>query len=147
MSKIETINKLHDEAMEFAEKAFSQQRKKEIEASVQSFSKAFEIEKKAAMLLANDFDIEPTRAVLFKGAANLAFNGELYREAEKMASFALAGNPSEEIAAELRELINLIKIRTTENSPIDKYLHLPENLKREVADFIEFLTTKYNAAA
>ncbi len=54
------------------------------------------------MLLVNDYDLESTRSILFKGAACLAINAEMYRAAEQMIGHALSGNPLTEIADELK---------------------------------------------
>ncbi|OAD22641.1 hypothetical protein THIOM_001545 [Candidatus Thiomargarita nelsonii] len=68
----------------------------------------------AAMLLLNDYEIEPTRSVLFRSAACLALDFDDYREAERMIAFGLSGNPPLEILEELRELlISHIPIRPT----------------------------------
>jgi hypothetical protein len=62
--------------------------------NVKQFSyHAFEYERKAAMLLLNDYDVEPTRSVLFRSAASLALNFGDYREAERMIALGLLGNP------------------------------------------------------
>ena len=51
---------------------------------------------------------EPTRSVLHRSAASLAFRCGEYREAERLIARALLGNPPEEIADELRRLNNKI---------------------------------------
>jgi phage-related minor tail protein len=89
-----------------------------------------------------DFEIEPTRSVLFKSAATLALKGNLYREAEKMASFGLAGNPPEEVASELRMVLS--NVASFQDKTINNFQELPSDLQKEVIDFIEFLLAKYN---
>ncbi len=49
-------------------------------------------------------EAEPTRSVLFRSAAQLAFNYGEIREAEQLLSAALAGNPPGDILLELRTL-------------------------------------------
>ena len=102
------LRSLHDEAMDLAESAaLSKMRKNEEEAS-RLFRKAFELEREAALLCADDLDLEPTRSVLLRSAASLAMDcGEL-REAERLISLALSGNPPEEIAEELRDLLEQV---------------------------------------
>jgi hypothetical protein len=65
---------------------------------------AFEKEKEAAWLLFHKLEAEPTRSVLFRSAAQLAFNCGKIREAERLIAAALAGNPPYEILHQLRLL-------------------------------------------
>jgi hypothetical protein len=66
---------------------------------------AFAKERAAADLTANQLDLEPTRSVLHRSAAVLAIEcGEL-RDAERLIGHALAGNPPQDIADELRDLL------------------------------------------
>jgi hypothetical protein len=48
---------------------------------------------------------EPTRSVLHRSAATLALDCGEYREAERLVATALAGNPPEPIANELRDVL------------------------------------------
>lgn len=68
--------------------------------------KAFTLERKAALLC--PADLEPTRSVLHRSAATLAFQCKRYRDAEQLVAAGLAGDPPEEIANELRELMEQI---------------------------------------
>jgi hypothetical protein len=113
MKKSDQVNELHEKAMKIAQAAFVARMQGELENVKQLSSQAFEYERKAAMLLLNDFDIEPTRSVLFRSAASLALNFKDYREAERMIALGLLGNPPPEILEELRELfISNIPVQT-----------------------------------
>lgn len=72
------------------------------------FRSAFEREFKAAGLVAPRIDFEPTRSVLHRSAAALALEFDDYRSAEKLIAIALAGEPPEEIAEELRNLLEQV---------------------------------------
>jgi hypothetical protein len=65
---------------------------------------AFEQERSAANLVADQLDFEPTRSVLHRSAASLAVECCQLREAERLIGRALAGNPPPDIADELRDL-------------------------------------------
>ena len=104
MTKSDQVNELHSKSMEIAQSAFVARIKGELEKVKEFSKKAFQYEREAAMLLLNDYDIEPTRSVLFRSAASLALNFENYREAERMIAFGLSGNPPQDILEELREL-------------------------------------------
>lgn len=152
MNKITQVNNLHEQAMNLAEEVYLAQRKKDTETAEKWAKKSFELEKKAAMLLVNDYDVEPTRSVLFKGAACLAFNAKLYREAEQMIGFALTGNPPVEIGEELRNL--LLEIHTQKQTIslkdqllVNELYKLPKELQKQVKDFIDFLVYKQSKRA
>jgi hypothetical protein len=59
----------------------------------------------AADLVADRQDLESTRAVLHRSAAVLALECSELREAERLIGRALAGNPPNDIADELRDLL------------------------------------------
>jgi hypothetical protein len=72
------------------------------------FRKAYELEAQAAAAFASRVDAEPTRSVLFRSAATLALDCKLLPEAEKLVCTALSGNPQDDIADELRDLLEQI---------------------------------------
>ena len=152
MNKSHQVNQFHQEAMNIAEEVFLAQRKKDTAAVKKWASAAFELEKKAAMLLVNDYDVEPTRSVLFKSAACLAINAQLYREAEQMIGFALSGNPPSEIRLALKNL--LVEIPTPQLTTYSKdeslthqIYQLPKDLRQMAKDFIDFLVYKQSKRA
>ena len=102
------IDELHNKAMELADEAYFAKKKHALEQAQSKYLAAFEYEKAAAMLLVNDYSVEPTRSVLFRSAACLLLNlpyptEQEFRQAEKMVAYGLSGNPPEEIAEELRQ--------------------------------------------
>jgi len=101
------VRELHERAMEYADLALiSRMNGDEIKAKEQ-FNLALKLEAEAAFTF-KDRNVEPTRSVLFRSAASLAFQGGAIREAEQLAAYGLAGNPPNEIANELRELLDKI---------------------------------------
>jgi len=104
---MDEITKLHSEAMEVAERAYSERFAQRYEDACRLFQEAFEKEHKAADLVADKLELEPTRSVLHRSAASLAIKCNDTREAEKLIARALVGNPPDEIAEELRELLEL----------------------------------------
>ncbi|MEM1124002.1 MAG: hypothetical protein AAGJ18_26430 [Bacteroidota bacterium] len=97
-----SANELHQQAMDFANRAVVAEKQSEVTTAKTNFKKAFELEKRAAMSIMFDFIKEPIRSVLFRSATFLAIKATMYREAERMAAFGLCGNPPAEIANELR---------------------------------------------
>lgn len=96
--------RLHNEAMTKANEALIAQKKGDNIQYLTLTKEAFEKEKAAALQLFAKTEAEPTRSVLFRSAAWLAFNCGQIRESEKLISAAIAGNPPLEILKELRTL-------------------------------------------
>lgn len=114
--KIHPMDELHQKAMELADMAYSAERKGQTEQLQELYLEAFEYEKAAAMLLVNDYEMEPTRSVYFRSAASLIYslptiNFEHFREAERMIAFGLSGKPPRIIADELRDTLEHLKIK------------------------------------
>ena len=99
----------HQQAMVLAEQAFVARRQQSMDLARTLTHQAYLLEKQAAV----QSQTEPSRSVLHRSAATLALNCGEYREAERLATTALAGNPPEPIATELREV--LIAVYTTWN--------------------------------
>lgn len=152
MNKVEQVNQLHEQAMDMAEEMYFAQRKKDVGEIKKWAKSAFDLEQKAAILLVNEYDIEPTRSVLFKSAACLAINAEMYQAAEQMIGFALSGTPPKEIRTELKNL--LLAIPATEETEIIKdelltnqIYQLPKDLRQLAKEFINFLVQKQTKRA
>ncbi|MCY3779700.1 MAG: hypothetical protein OXG78_05275 [Chloroflexi bacterium] len=97
------IISVHEHAMDWADKARTARRERDEVAYVKYMENAFELEKQAALMIQSE-ESEPTRSVLHRSAASLAFKCKKYREAEWLVSRALSGNPPGEIMNELRRL-------------------------------------------
>ncbi len=90
--------------MHIAGEAFAAQRANDFDRYLELTEAAFEKEKEAAWQLFEKLEAEPTRSVLFRSAAYLAFNCGKIREAEQLVAAALAGNPPGELLLQLRAL-------------------------------------------
>jgi len=102
------INKFHDEAMNLAELAAVAKIRGDPEQANKLLRQAYENEVKAANLLTDMSSPEPTRSVLFRSAASLAIDCNEFREAEKLISLGLAGNPPPDVTEELRDLFERV---------------------------------------
>ncbi len=102
------INDLHEKAMEFCDEAFFAKRNGDSDAFTEFSRQALEIETEAANLLKDNFEAEPSRSILYRSAASIAVDCKQYRQAEKLISMALVGNPPSEIAEELRDLLEKV---------------------------------------
>jgi hypothetical protein len=102
MQEIET---LHRKAMELLDQAVLARQQGDTETVMALSKSAFTKERAAADLTANQLDLEPTRSVLHRSAAVLAIGCAELREAERLIRRALSGNPPDDIANELRDLL------------------------------------------
>ena len=101
----------HHYAMELADKADRAKRLGRMEEAKAFFKEAFDHESLAALKLQNRNSVEPTRSILFRSAASLAIECEELREAERMIAYGLIGMPPNEIAEELRDLLEKVNFQ------------------------------------
>jgi tetratricopeptide (TPR) repeat protein len=99
------IKDLHHQAMRLADQASDLRRRGEEQEANTRLRQALEHERRAAELAAADLTLEPTRSLLHRSAATLAWQCGEYREAERLITTALSGTPPETIAEELRDLL------------------------------------------
>ena len=88
---------LHREAMLLVQQSLVVRNQGEKSTADSLLAKAFELELEAAMTLASEFDTEPARSILFRSAAALAVDCGLWKDAEKLIYFGLAGSVPEMI--------------------------------------------------
>lgn len=96
------LRTLHSVAMDLAEKAMFARAQGKAEAATKHLAEALRKEAKAARLAVDSGVPEPTRTILLKSAAHLAVDAGDIRLAEQLIGTALAGDPPEELAEELR---------------------------------------------
>ena len=106
------VKDLHREAMRLVDEADSARRKGNLAVARERLRQAFNHERQAADLVASDLSQEPTRSVLHRSAASLALECGALREAERLIAVALSGNPPDEIAEELRDLLEQVYFGT-----------------------------------
>ncbi len=103
-----TLRDLHREAMAFAEQGDLAKRINHVNEAQTLYRRALELEKQAALELRDDYSEEPSRSVLFRSAATLAFDVGEWREAEKLVAMGLSGEPPHAIAEELHDVMDQI---------------------------------------
>jgi hypothetical protein len=79
---MQEVENLHKEAMELVDQAVLARHAGDVEAILEFSRAAFAKERAAADLMANQFDLEPTRSILHRSAAVLALECSELREAE-----------------------------------------------------------------
>jgi hypothetical protein len=105
---VSDLKTIHREAMEQTDLALAARQQGDQVNALLYFRKAYSLEAQAAAALINRLDAEPTRSVIFRSAATLALDCKLLGEAEKLVCTALIGNPPEQLADELRDLLEQI---------------------------------------
>lgn len=100
-----SVNDLHPKAMDLAENALILRSRGEFSFARSLFLEALNYERQAALLLDLNKESEPSRSVLFRSAASLAYNGEDYKEAERLIAQGLAGYPPADVRDELLNLL------------------------------------------
>ena len=94
--------------MEFSDHSFVARIEKDRETYLHFTRLALEKEAAAADLMVDE-DVEPTRSVLHRSAATLAWRCEEYDYAKRLIFRGLDGNPPGEIAWELKDLLSKVK--------------------------------------
>ncbi len=101
----------HLQAMSLCDQAMAARVAHKREEATVLFRQALASERKAAEAVAGAPALEPTRSVLHRSAAALAVECGEHRLAEKLIATALAGEPPDEVAEELRELLEQVNLR------------------------------------
>jgi hypothetical protein len=102
------IQDLHRQAMLRADEADRLRKQGNEESARHALHEAFALERQAAEQTVADMALEPTRSVLHRSAASLALECGNFREAERLIAVALSGEPPDEIAEELRDLLEQV---------------------------------------
>ena len=102
------VLEIHHKAMEWADEGQLCLYRGDHSSARQAFRKAMELEREAACAAG---DTEPDRSVLFRSAGSLALNCDELRTAEQLLAHGLAGEPPEEIAEEIRDLLEQVHFR------------------------------------
>jgi hypothetical protein len=106
MNKLKDI---HREAIELAKLAIEARDIGDKKLYYELSKQAFSLEKQAAYMLFANLETEPTRSVLFRSAATLAYNCGMLEEAQKLIYCAFSGSPHFEIKEELNLLLKQVE--------------------------------------
>lgn len=104
----ELFENLHREAMNLAAQGFVLRMQGQNSDAQILIKDAFLKEREVALSIANSYDLEPTRSVLFRSAASLAIECNELKAAEKLICSGLMGEAPDEIAEELRDLLEQV---------------------------------------
>ncbi len=132
------IKTLHNEAMDLALQGDVAKSNSLEEESRELYVLAFEKEREAALLANFMQNPEPGLSILFRSAASLAIQCGKYREGEQLIAKALSGNPPEEIAIELRDMLQDIYDKTEKEEPniLVYKLKVPKSERKVFEDYL-----------
>lgn len=105
-----SVKSLHEQAMNIAQSAMILRENEQYSAAISKYEEAFNIEKKAAFMVSKESQSEPTRSILFRSAASLAYQAELYIDASQMVGEGLSGYPPKRVFHELNLINEKIKL-------------------------------------
>lgn len=100
-----TIKDLHTKAMNLADEADAAKFSGNYDEYINGFKQALVLERQAAFEARSQKVGEPTESILFRSAASMAMCCKEWREAEKLIACGLSGDAPDEIAEELRNLL------------------------------------------
>lgn len=124
--KARDVTQLHREAMRYFDKSRVARLEKDPEEYLRYTRLAYEKETAAADLMVDE-DIEPTRSVLHRSAATLAWRCEMYDEAKRLICRALAGKPPPDIEFELNDLLVKVNSALASVEPCKQIASAPLN--------------------
>jgi hypothetical protein len=104
MSYQDTAYNLHQRAMELADESYIARKRGETERAVNLAREALQIEIKAAEKLPPVAESEPTRSILYRGAASLAYQARELQIALKLIQEGQTPHTPKEILADLENL-------------------------------------------
>ncbi len=120
------VREIHDSAMDLFELALLTARAGDADKSRRLFGEALEKEAAAADSVADAYDLEPTRSILYRSTASIALRIGNVQKAKQYVEAGLAGNAPEDMRAELIVLRDQILI--LEAATADYRLRSPRGL-------------------
>lgn len=102
------VKQIHDEAMRIYQDAIILSVKGKDSDAEKEYEKAYRLESDAAELVSQKPNSEPTRSILFRSAATLAYQAGDYDNSLNLIGKCLSGNPTVRIKNEIRELYEKI---------------------------------------
>lgn len=108
-----TVRELHQQAMAMAlaGDAYVYREQGDLAKAIELDARALPIEISAAEMVSLELENEPTRGILYRSAASLAYLAGELEEAERLIECALAGWPTERTCGELEDLWKLIQTK------------------------------------
>lgn len=104
-----TVRDLHTKAMELAQQAILARSQGNIPRSLDFASHACDLEEQAAKMIPLAPESEPTRSILFRSAASLAYQARDFLKAHRLVIEGLSGYPTAQTQQELSNLFDQVR--------------------------------------
>lgn len=114
-----TVRDLHERAMQLAQSAIVSRHNGNESDAEKLARQAYELEKQAADLIPEGSGSEPTRSILYRSAASLAYQAREYDIAIGLVEKGLSGFPPKQVKQELNDLLGSIRGSRSQNKLID----------------------------
>jgi hypothetical protein len=102
------VRDLHEQAMKLAQLAVLARLNQEPEQAIEFAQQASSLEAQAAFLIPEGSESEPTRSILFRSAASLAYQSKDFELAQRLIAYGLTGYPPRHVEDELKDLFEQI---------------------------------------
>jgi lipopolysaccharide/colanic/teichoic acid biosynthesis glycosyltransferase len=106
--KQQNVEQLHKKALECFDEASVAEFKGDTSEAQLKYQKALRFEKHAALLAQKKKVGQPTVSILFRSAASIAFRANMMSEAFELATLGMESSPPNEIAIELKDILDNI---------------------------------------
>ena len=118
------VTRLHRQALAYGDESFVARIENDRSRFLRFTRLAYEKEAAAADLMVDE-DVEPTRAILHRSAATLAWRCEMHDEAKRLIFRALDGNPPGYVIGELNDLLDMVEAGIVDSVPAPVPQHEP----------------------
>lgn len=105
-----TVRELHDKAMHLSQLALVARETGDKTHAMELAREALHYEMEAATLVPEDKASEPTRSILFRSAASLAYQCKEFQTSQQLIAKGLAGHPLPRVAQELSALYEQVSL-------------------------------------
>ena len=137
---------LHDKAMELYDDSIAAVHNGDAVKAAELKKRASEFEAKAAAVLPEEKSSEPTRSILYRSAASMAYCAGDFEKAKRLAAKGLSGWPTKEIESELVDLLEVILKERERSMKKDKDATIKIRYDRAVSLLSSFDPDEYYGA-
>ena len=106
--RMNSVRELHNKAMELAQLAMVARHNLEWKKAESLAKRAYKYEAQAAELIPEDLESEPTRSILYRSSASLAYQCKEFEIAQRLIAKGLSGYPPPQVEQELKDIYEQI---------------------------------------
>lgn len=137
-----TVRELHDKAMRLSQLALVARATGDTKRAEDLAREALHYETAASSLVPDDKASEPTRSILLRSAASLAYQCKEFQLAQQLIDKGLAGHPPPRIAQELQTLVEQIQNEVAVVEEADKPLTISARTAIQIEGILDHATSR-----